>query len=318
MLTLYPAIQPFAVHQLAVDEHHILYIEECGTPKGLPVVFLHGGPGIGCNPDHRRFFDPSLYHIILFDQRGAGRSTPHAELEGNTTQALVSDMEAIRVHLGIERWVIFGGSWGSTLALIYAEMHPERVLNMVLRGIFLCRQQEFDWFYKPGGVNRIFPEEWERFINHLHPEERDNVLQSYYQRLTGKDELLQMGAAKAWSEWEAICATLLPSPQVVSSMTEPHSAMSLARIETHYFMNKIFLSPNYILKHAHRLAKIPGIIVHGRYDMICPIDNAFDLHKAWPKSTLEIVRDAGHSACEPGLINALVSATKTIARHHKG
>lgn len=315
MLTLYPAIQPYAVHQLAVDERHTLYVEECGNPKGLPVVFLHGGPGIGCNPDHRRFFDPSRYHIILFDQRGAGRSTPHADLEGNTTQALVSDMEAIRVHLGVSRWVLFGGSWGSTLALVYAEMHPERVLNMVLRGIFLCRQEEFDWFYKPGGANRIFPEAYENFINHLHPEERNHVLQSYYQRLTGPDELMQMSAAKAWSEWEGICATLLPSPQVVNSMTEPHCAMSLARIETHYFMNEIFLSPNYILKNARRLAKIPGVIVHGRYDMICPLDNAFALHQAWPKSTLEIVRDAGHSASEPGIINALVSATNAIARH---
>lgn len=316
MLTLYPAIKPFAMHQVSVDQRHTLYVEESGNPQGLPVVFLHGGPGIGTDPEHRRFFDPMLYHIILFDQRGAGLSTPHAALEDNTTQALVSDMEAIRKHLNIDRWVLFGGSWGSTLALVYAQAHPERVLNMILRGIFLCRQEEFDWFYQEGGASRVFPDAWEKFIGHLTPNERSTVLQSYYNHLTGRDELQRMAAAKAWSEWEGACSCLLPNSQVVDFMTDPHHAISLARIETHYFMNQAFLEPNQILDNMHRIKDIPGIIVHGRYDMVCPLDNAYALHEAWPNSTLEIIRDAGHSACELSIINALVAATNAVAKHH--
>lgn len=316
MLSLYPSIKPYAMHHVSVNERHTLYVEESGNSRGIPVVFLHGGPGVGCDPDHRRFFDPSLYRIILFDQRGAGQSTPYADLEGNTTQNLVSDMEVIRVHLGIERWVLFGGSWGSTLALVYAQTHPERVLNMILRGIFLCRPEEFDWFYKPGGASRIFPEAWEKVVNHLHPNERDNILESYYKRLTGPDELQRMSAAKVWSEWEGICSCLLPNPQVVNYMTEPHKAVSIACIETHYFMNNAFLEPNQILNNMERIAEIPGIIVHGRYDLVCPVDNAFALHEAWPNSTLEIIRDAGHSACEAGIIHALVSATNSVAKRN--
>jgi len=315
MPTLYPAIQPFAMHQLSVDEKHTLYVEESGNPQGLPVVFLHGGPGIGTDAEHRRFFDPTVYHIILFDQRGAGRSTPYASLEDNTTQALVSDMEAIRKHLNIDRWVLFGGSWGSTLALVYGQTHPERVLSMILRGIFLCRQEEFDWFYKEGGASRLFPDAWEKFVGHLPQNERSTVLQSYYNRLTGRDELQRMGAAKAWSEWEGSCACLLPNPQVVDFMTDPHQAISLARIETHYFINNAFLKPNQILDNMHRIKNIPGIIVHGRYDMVCPLDNAYALHKAWSNSTLEIIRDAGHSACELSIINALVAATNAVAKY---
>jgi len=317
MLTLYPAIQPYAIHQIAVDKPHILHVEECGNPKGLPVLFLHGGPGVGCDPDHRRFFDPRLYHIILFDQRGAGQSTPHAELEGNTTQALVSDMEAIRVYLGIDRWVLFGGSWGSTLALVYAETHPDRVISMILRGIFLCRQKDFDWFYKPGGASRLFPDAWEKLIDHLQPNERTNMLQSYYKHLTGQDELQRMAAAKAWSEWEGSTACLLPNPKVVQYFTEPYRALSIARIEAHYFVNKAFLKPNQILKNVNRIAKIPGILIHGRYDMCCPIDNAYALHKLWPNSMLEIIREAGHSACELGIIDALIKASDGVARHYK-
>jgi proline iminopeptidase len=314
MLTLYSPIKPYAVHQLPVDALHTLYVEESGNPEGLPVIFIHGGPGAGTTPDNRRFFDPSLYRIILFDQRGAGQSTPHAELEGNTTQNLVLDMEFIRTHLGIERWVLFGGSWGSTLALVYAEAHPERVINLILRGIFLCRQHDLDWFYQPGGTSRLFPDQWEAFISHLPEHERSEILQSYYRRLTGDDEIAKMSAAKAWSLWEGSCATLQPNTQVVNHFTHPHVAMSLARIEAHYFMHHVFLEPDQILKNAHRLENIPGVIVHGRYDVICPLDGAYELHKAWPLSELKIIRDAGHSACELGIINALVTATNTVAQ----
>lgn len=314
MLTFYPPIKPYTTHQLAVDAVHTLYIEEVGNPRGLPVLFLHGGPGSGCGEDSRRFFDPELYRIVLFDQRGSGQSTPHAALEDNTTQNLVEDIEAIRQHLGIERWVLFGGSWGSTLALVYAETYPERVYAMVLRGIFLCREEDFSWFYNPGGANRLFPDYWEALIEHLPAEEQNTVLQSYYKRLTGEDEIAKMAAAKAWSLWEASCATLQPNNHVIEHFSNPHIALSLARIETHYFMHKAFLEPNQILKNAHRLSDIPGIIVHGRYDVVCPLDNAFALQKVWTRSELDIIRDAGHAACEAGIVNALITATNTIAR----
>jgi proline iminopeptidase len=318
MLVLYPPIKTYAIHQLAVDNLHTLYIEECGNPQGLPVLFLHGGPGAGCNEDHRRFFDPSHYRIILFDQRGTGRSTPHAELQNNTTQNLVADMEAIRRHLNVERWVLFGGSWGSTLALVYAETHPKRVLSMILRGIFLCRQTDIDWFYSPGYASQIFPDAWEAFVNHLSPSEQNNILASYYQRLTGEDELVRMSAAKAWSLWEGTCSTLQPNPNVVNHFTERHVAMSLARIETHYFMNNSFFESDQIIRNAHHLENIPGILVHGRYDIVCPLDNAYCLNKAWPKSRLEIIRDAGHSAYEPGILHALISATRETAQQFSG
>lgn len=316
MLTLYPPIKPYATHQLTVDNLHTLYVEESGNPKGLPVLFLHGGPGAGSDPEQRRFFDPTLYRIILFDQRGTGHSTPHAELENNTTQILVSDMEAIRQHLHIDRWVLFGGSWGSTLALVYAETHPKRVINMILRGIFLCRAEDIEWFYTPGFASRIFPDAWEAFINHLSPEEQNNILGSYYKRLTGEDELVRMSAAKSWGLWEGTCSTLQPNPTVVNHFTHQHIALSLARIETHYFMNNSFLEPNQIILNAHKLENIPGIIVHGRYDMVCPLENAYTLNKVWPKSRLEIIRDAGHSAYEPGITHALISATNEIARQY--
>jgi len=316
MLVLFPHIKPYTIHQLSVDDIHTLHVEESGNPKGLPVLFIHGGPGAGCNEENRRFFDPNLYRIILFDQRGSGLSTPHAELKNNTTQALVSDMESIRTHLGISRWVLFGGSWGSTLALVYAETYPERVISMVLRGIFLCRDQDIEWFYQPGGASRLFPDAWEKFVNHLSPKEQNNILKSYYQHLTGADEVGCMSAAKTWAEWEGVCSTLQPNPHVINYFTNPHTAMSLARIETHYFMNNVFLEPNHIIKNAHKLANTPGIIVHGRYDVVCPLDNAYELNKAWPKSTLEIIRDAGHSALELGITHALVSATNQVVREH--
>lgn len=317
MLTLYPPIKPNAVHQLAVDSLHTLYIEESGNPKGLPVVFIHGGPGAGVDPDNRRFFDPALYRIVLFDQRGSGQSTPHAELQDNTTPLLVSDLEQIRDYLKIEKWVVFGGSWGSTLALVYAETYPERVITMILRGIFLCREADLAWFYKVGGASRLFPDHWQDFIEFLPSEERDQILASYYKRLTGEDEVAKMAAAKAWSQWEAACATLQPSSQVVNHLTSPHIAMSLARIETHYFINNCFLEPDQILKKAGLLHNIPGIIIHGRYDVVCPLDGAYDLHKAWPSSELQIIRGAGHASCEPGITCALINASNGVAQRYQ-
>jgi len=314
MLNLYPALQPFAIHHLAVDNIHTIYVEESGNPKGLPVVFLHGGPGAGVHPDCRRYFDPKVYRIVLFDQRGAGQSTPHAELQNNTSQALIQDIEAIRQYLHIEQWIVFGGSWGSTLGLLYAENYPLQTLALVLRGIFLCRKQDIDWFYEPGGASRVFPDYWEKFYHYLPEDKRDNVVAQYYRLLTGEDELARMSAAKAWSEWEGVCATLQPNPSIVQRFTSPHVALSLSRIEAHYFMNNIFLHDNQLLAEAYKIAHIPGFIIHGRYDMICPLDNAFALHKAWPKAELQIVRDAGHAVCEPGIIHALIHATNTLAK----
>jgi proline iminopeptidase len=317
MLTLYPPIKPYAVHQLTVDAIHQVYVEECGNPKGLPVVFIHGGPGMGCDADHRRFFDPSLYRIILFDQRGCGRSTPYAELENNTTALLVSDMEMIRAQLHIDKWVLFGGSWGSTLALVYAETYPHHVLSMVLRGIFLCRPKDITWFYEENGVSRLFPDYWAAFAGHLPIEERQAMLKNYYRRLIGQDEVARMAAAKAWSIWEGCCATLQPNPQIVDHFSNPHIALSLARIEAHYFINDSFLTPNQILNNADQLKGIPGVIIHGRYDVVCPLDQAYELHQSWPGSELNIIRDAGHAACELGITNALIMATNHIAEKFK-
>ncbi len=312
MYKLYPDIKPYARHRLAVEPPHELYIEECGNPDGLPVVFVHGGPGAGCEPYHRRFFDPNDYRIVLFDQRGCGRSTPHAELKGNTTQALVADMEVIRQKLGIERWVVFGGSWGSTLGLVYAETHPERVLGLILRGVFLCRPHEIRWFYQEG-ASRIFPDYWEDYLRVIPEVERPDMVRAYYQRLTGEDELARMAAAKAWSIWEGRAATLQPNKNVIDHFANPSTALSLARIECHYFINDSFLEPNQILRDAHRLADIHGVIVHGRYDVVCPVENAWELSRAWPQSELRIIADAGHSAAEPGTTDALIKATMTMA-----
>ncbi len=312
MYKLYPEIKPYAAHRLAVASPHQIHIEECGNPEGLPVVFVHGGPGAGCEAYHRRFFDPNVYRIVLFDQRGCGRSTPHAELAGNTTQALVADMETIRQHLKIERWVVFGGSWGSTLGLVYAQSHPERVQGLILRGIFLCRPHEIEWFYQQG-ASRIFPDYWEDYLRPIPDAERGDMVRAYYKRLTGDDEVARMAAAKAWSVWEGRAATLRPSKSVIDHFSNPSTALSLARIECHYFMNDSFLEPDQILRNAGRLAGIPGIIVHGRYDIVCPVENAWSLHRAWPQAQLNIIPDAGHSASEPGITDALVKATMMMA-----
>ncbi|MCK9529182.1 MAG: prolyl aminopeptidase [Gammaproteobacteria bacterium] len=310
--TLYPEIQPYVQHSLAVAPPHVLHVEECGNPQGLPVVFVHGGPGAGCEPWHRRFFDPARYRIVLFDQRGCGRSVPHASLEANTTQDLVADMERIREHLGIERWVVFGGSWGSTLGLVYAETHPERVLALVLRGIFLCRPHEIAWFYQEG-ASRLFPEHWQHYLAPIPAEERGDLLGAYHRRLTDDDEVTRMAAAKAWSIWEGSTATLRPNKSVIDHFADSYTALSLARIECHYFVHDSFLRPNQILADAHRLKDIPGVIVHGRYDVICPVENAWQLHQAWPGADLRIIPDAGHSAAEPGNTSALVEATDAFA-----
>lgn len=311
MFSLYPDIKPYANHSLRVDDVHTLHIEECGNPQGTPVVFVHGGPGAGCESYHRRFFDPNVYRIVLFDQRGAGRSTPHAELINNTTQYLVADMETIRKHLGIGRWVVFGGSWGSTLGLVYAETHPERIAGLILRGIFLCAPREIQWFYQDG-ASRMFPDYWEDYVKTVPLNERDDMVRAYYRLLTGDNEIARMAAAKAWSTWEGRCSTLKPKAEVVNRFGDPRTALSLARIESHYFMNDSFLAPDQIIRDAHRLKDIPGVIVHGRYDVVCPVENAWRLHQAWPQAELKIIADAGHSATEPGIVNALIIATRAM------
>lgn len=312
MLILYPDIKPYETKNVKVDSLHTIYMEQSGNPDGIPVLFVHGGPGGGCSKQDRCFFDPEKYRIILFDQRGAGRSTPHAELESNTTQNLLDDMEFIRNSLDIERWILFGGSWGSTLSLIYAEKFSEHVLGLILRGIFLCRKEDFRWFYQEG-ASRLFPDYWEDFLHQIPSAERGDMIKAYYARLTGANELAKMGAAKAWSIWEGLCATLRPNHEVVGDFSDPHKAMSLSRIEAHYFVNNIFVEENTILNNADKLANIPGIIVHGRYDAVCPLDNAFALHRVWHESELHIIRDAGHSSREPSIVDALVRATRDMA-----
>ncbi len=312
MLTLYPEIKPYRVHRLAVDPPHELYLEESGNPDAIPVLVVHGGPGAGSQPVQRRFFDPARYRIILFDQRGAGHSTPHGELAGNDTAALIRDMEHIRRFLGIERWVLFGGSWGGTLSLAYAEAFPERVSALVLRGVFLCRRKDRQWLFEDG-ANRIFPEHWREWAEHVPQDERHDPLRAYHRLLDGSNELARMSAAKAWAIWQAQCSTLRPNPGVLERVSEPHIALALARIGVHFLLNEGFLDEGQLLRDAPRIADVPGYIVHGRYDMICPIDNAFALHAAWPGARLCVVRDAGHSAAEPGIVDALVRVMREVA-----
>lgn len=312
MLTLYPAIKPYTDYVLQVDNTHSIYVEECGEPDGIPVLFLHGGPGGGCSVEHRRFFDPKRYRIILFDQRGSGRSKPHASLVNNTTQDLIADIEQIRKHCQVEQWMLFGGSWGATLALLYAQAYPNLVTSMVLRGIFLGRSTDLQWFYQQGAA-KVFPDHWKNFIRPIARNKRDNLIDAYYELLIGSDEIVSMAAAKAWARWEAVCSTLHPNPQLERQFTQPRFVVSMAKIAAHYFTNKLFIEENTIIKHMASIAHIPSIIVHGRYDMICPLDNAYELHNAWPESQLQIIRDAGHSAMEPGTTNALIHATKQMA-----
>lgn len=309
MKTLYDPIEPYQHGMLKVSDIHELYYEQCGNPDGQPVVFLHGGPGGGLTPDYRRFFDPNAYRIVLFDQRGSGKSTPHASLKENTTWHLVSDIEQLRQHLGIEKWMVFGGSWGSTLALAYAQTHPERVSALVLRGIFLCRKKEIDWFYQ-AGASAIFPDVWEQYERVIPEPERDNMLEAYYRRLTSEDESVRLEAARAWSVWEGSTSKLFPDQTLIDDFGEAHLALSLARIEAHYFINNAFFeSDNHLLENVSKIRHIPAIIVQGRYDVVCPMMSAWALHRAWPEAELIVVGDAGHSSMEPGIISELVGAT---------
>lgn len=312
-MPLYPSIEPRLTGMLPVSPVHTLYYEESGNPAGIPVVFVHGGPGAGVDPVHRCFFNPARYRIILFDQRGSGRSTPHADLTDNTTWHLVADMEQLRVHLGVERWVVFGGSWGSTLALAYAESWPDRVMGLVLRGIFLLRTKEIQWFYQEG-ASFLFPDAWEDYLAPIPGEERGDLVSAYYRQLTSPDPEVQLRAARAWSIWEARTSKLLESADLVSKYEDARFALAFARIECHYFINRgFFTRDDQLLVDAVRLKAIPGFIVQGRYDVVCPMISAWDLHRAWPEAELTVVPDAGHSALEAGILEALVRATDTLA-----
>ena len=310
---LYPEIEAFDSGMLKVSELHTLYYEQSGNPDGKPVVFLHGGPGGGTNDKCRRFFDPQAYRIILFDQRGCGKSTPHAELADNTTWDLVADIERLREHLGIERWQVFGGSWGSTLALAYAQTHCLRVTELVLRGIFMLRRWELQWFYQEG-ASRLFPEPWQHYIAAIPEDERGDLIAAFHRRLTSDDEATRLAAARAWAVWEGATSFLHVDPDFVSGHEDAQFALAFARIENHYFVNSGFFEvDDQLLRDAGRIADIPGVIVHGRYDVVCPVQNAWDLHRAWPKAELEITPASGHSAFEAENVDALVRATDRFA-----
>jgi len=309
MRTLYPSIEPYEEGMLSVSEIHTIHYEQVGNPNGKPVVFLHGGPGGGIIPDYRRYFDPMAYRIVLFDQRGSGKSTPHASLEENTTWHLVEDIEKLRNHLGIESWQVFGGSWGSTLSLAYAITHPDRVRQLVLRGIFLCRPKEIKWFYQDG-ASWIFPDVWEQFVSVIPGPERGDMVTAYYRRLTSEDPEVRLQAARAWSIWEGSTSKLFQDENLIEEFSDAEFATAFARIECHYFMhNAFFETENFLIENIGRIRDIPAVIVQGRYDVVCPITSAWELHRAWPEADLQIISDAGHSASEPGTINALVLAT---------
>ena len=310
---LYPPIEPYAQGRLPVTGGHEIYYEQCGNPQGKPALLVHGGPGGGSNATMRRYHDPSRYRIILFDQRGCGRSIPHASLEHNTTWDLVDDMERLREHLGVDRWQLLGGSWGSTLSLAYAQKHPDRVTELILRGIFLLRKREIDWFYQEG-CSWIYPDAFETYQSVIPPEERCDMVRAYYKRLTHPDRNVQLAAAKAWSTWEGTTLSLYPDEERIRHFARDSYAIAFARIECHYFVHGGFLERDgQLLEDAHRLSDIPGVIVHGRYDVVTPLRNAWDLKKAWPRADLRIVADAGHAMTEPGIIHELVSATRSFA-----
>ncbi len=314
-LDLYPAIEPYASGLLKVDETHEIYWDASGNPDGVPVLFVHGGPGAGTSPAHRRFFDPTHYHIILFDQRGAGRSKPYAEIKDNTTALLIDDMEALRVHLKIDQWLLFGGSWGSTLALSYGQAHPDRTLGFILRGIFLGRERELAWFLD--GIKTIYPEAWHAFVDYLPEQERGDLLSAYHKRLVDPDASINGPAAQAWNRFEQDCSTLKHAPQT-GPVTGGYAALALARIEAHYFVNNLFMAENELLENMHRVQHLPARIIQGRYDMVCPMTTAHALGAAWPGSQLIVVPDAGHSAMEPGTRSALVEATEAFKERVRG
>jgi proline iminopeptidase len=302
---LYPVIEPYQTGVLEVSGGHHLSYEVCGNPNGLPAVFLHGGPGAGCEADHRRFFDPSFYRIVLFDQRGAGRSIPSASIENNTTAYLVDDIETLRRRLEVDQWLVFGGSWGSTLALAYAAAHPHTCLGLILRGIWICRPVDLRWqFYD---ARRVFPEHWQLFAEHVPPAERDDLLGAYWKRLNDPDPAVHLPAANRWAAYESNCLSLLPSVQ--AKMPTHTNMLAMARIEAHYMRNRAFLRQGQLLQGISRFRSVPGVIVHGRYDMLCPVDGAFTLAKAWPEARFSIVPNAGHAVTEPGILSQLVEAT---------
>ena len=310
--TLYPPIEPYRSGHLDTGDGHQVYWELCGNPQGKPVVFLHGGPGAGCSVNHRRLFDPARYNILLFDQRGCGRSTPHASLENNTTWDLVADMERIRAMIGTEKWLVFGGSWGSTLALAYAETHPDRVSALVVRGIFTIRRPEIRWFYQEG-ASWLFPDAWEDYLAPIPPEERGDLLSAYHRRLTGSDPAAQLEAAKAWAQWEGRTVNLVADQTLVDTYTGDAFATAFARIENHYFMHDGWLEDGQLIRDAGRLAGIPGVIIQGRYDVCTPARTAWELHRAWPEAEFHMVPDAGHAFNEPGILDRLIRATDQFA-----
>jgi proline iminopeptidase len=312
--SLYPEIEPFDSGFLPVSPLHTLYYEQCGNPNGKPVVFLHGGPGGGTNAKCRRFFDPAVYRIVLFDQRGCGKSTPHAELTDNTTWDLVADIERVREHLGVDRWQVFGGSWGSTLALAYAQTHPDKVSELVLRGIFMLRRWELEWFYQKG-CDALYPDAWETYLNAIPEVERGDLMSAYHRRLTSPDAKTRTDAARAWSVWEGATSFLWQDKSHIESSAEDEFALAFARIECHYFVNGGFFEhDDQLLRNIERIRNIPTVIVQGRYDVVCPLRSAWDLHRAWPEADLHIVQDAGHSAFEPGIVHELMEATDRFGR----
>jgi proline iminopeptidase len=309
---VYPAIEPYRTGRLAVSDLHELHYEEVGRPDGKPAVFLHGGPGGGIDPFVRRFWDPARYRVALFDQRGAGKSTPRASLEHNTTQDLVADIERLRIHLGIERWQVFGGSWGSTLALAYAQAHPERVTELVLRGIFLLREREIRWFYQEG-ASALYPDAWEAYLAPIPEAERGDLVRAYHRRLTSPDSATRLEAARAWSVWEGSTSGLIADLERIQKSGEDEFAEAFARIECHYFVHRGFLADDQLIAEVGKIRHIPGVIVQGRYDIVCPMESAWALHRAWPEAELVVVPDAGHSAKEPGIAAALRAATDRFA-----
>ena len=309
---LYPPIAPFRTGTLDTGDGHQIYWELCGNPQGKPAVFLHGGPGSGCSPDHRRLFDPERYCVLLFDQRGCGRSTPHASLDNNTTWHLVADIERLRNLLGVERWLVFGGSWGSALALAYAQTHPAQVSELIVRGIFTLRRAELDWYYQEG-ASWLFPDLWEDFLAPIPEAERANLMAAYHQRLVGNDRAAQLACARAWSVWEGQTITLLPDPTGIAKHAEDEFALAFARIENHYFVHGGWLEEGQLIRDAGKLAGIPGVIVQGRYDMACPTQTAWDLHRAWPEADFHLIADAGHAFNEPGILAQLLAATDRFA-----
>ena len=312
-MELFPNIEPFNTFHLPVSDLHTIYVEESGNKNGKPVIFLHGGPGGGVDPKYRRYFNPDKWRIIMFDQRGCGKSTPFAELKENTTWDLVDDIEKIRNHLSIEDWVVFGGSWGSTLSLAYSQTYPNSCKGLILRGIFLVRKKEIDWFYQEG-ANNIFPDRWESFLAPIPVEKRDNLMQAYYEILTGDDHSKKIEAAKAWSTWEGSTVRLMQDENFISDFSDEKFAEAFARIECHYFMNNCwFNSNNHLIENVDKIRHIPGVIIHGRYDIICPVVQAWDLHQAWPEADLHIIPDAGHSIFEEGIKDKILEYTEKFS-----